>query len=123
MKFSTAHRNRTIAGVSSMTTGHSILVTGGAGYLGSILVPELLAAGHKVTVLDNFMYQQNSLAQVCADPNFDVINGDARQECILKPLVAKADYVFPLAALVGAPLCDKDPVAATSTNRDAIANL
>jgi len=103
--------------------GHSILITGGAGYLGSILAPELLAAGHKVTVLDNFMYNQNSLAHVCADPNFDVVNGDARSVEILKPLVAKADFVFPLAALVGAPLCQRDPIAATSTNRDAIATL
>ena len=62
-----------------MATGQSILVTGGAGYLGSILVPALLAAGHKVTVLDNFMYQQNSLAAVCADENFDVVNGDCPQ--------------------------------------------
>ncbi len=106
-----------------MATRHSILVTGGAGYLGSILVPELLAAGHRVTVLDNFMYEQNSLAHVCADPNFDVINGDARSAEILKRLVAKADFVFPLAALVGAPLCDKDPIAALTTNRDAIAAL
>jgi nucleoside-diphosphate-sugar epimerase len=106
-----------------MASGQSILVTGGAGYLGSILVPELVAAGHRVTVLDNFMYQQNSLAQLCANPNFDVVNGDSRQERVLKPLVAKADYVFPLAALVGAPLCDKDPIAATSTNRDAIGTL
>ena len=103
--------------------GHSILITGGAGYLGSILTPELLAAGHKVTVLDNFMYNQNSLAHVCADPNFDVVNGDARSVEILKPRVAKADFVFPLAALVGAPLCQRDPIAATSTNRDAIATL
>lgn len=106
-----------------MSTGHSILVTGGAGYLGSILVPELLAAGHRVTVLDNFMYLQNSLAHVCANPNFDVVNGDARTAETLKPLVKKADYVFPLAALVGAPLCKKDPIAATTTNRDAIATL
>ena len=103
--------------------GSSILVTGGAGYLGSILVPELLAAGHRVTVLDNFMYLQNSLAANCAHPNFDVVNGDARTLDTLKPLVAKADYVFPLAAMVGAPLCKKDPIAATSTNRDAIASL
>jgi nucleoside-diphosphate-sugar epimerase len=103
--------------------GHSILITGGAGYLGSILAPELLAAGHKVTVLDNFMYNQNSLAHACADPNFDVVNGDSRSADILKPLVAKADFVFPLAALVGAPLCQRDPIAATSTNRDAIATL
>lgn len=106
-----------------MATGQSVLVTGGAGYLGSIMVPALLAAGHRVTVLDNFMYLQHSLGHVCADPNFDVVNGDARQTDILKPLVAKADYVFPLAALVGAPLCKKDPIAATSTNRDAIDTL
>src|SRR5882757_7767340 len=106
-----------------MASGYSILVTGGAGYLGSILVPELLAAGHRVTVLDNFMYLQNSLAHVCAHPDFDVVNGDARSADTLKPLLAKADAVFPLAALVGAPLCKKDPIAATSTNRDAIALL
>lgn len=106
-----------------MAKMQSILVTGGAGYLGSILVPELLAAGHRVTVLDNFMYGQNSLAQLCADPNFDVINGDARSAETLKPLVAQADLVLPLAALVGAPLCNKDPIAAVSTNRDAIATV
>ena len=106
-----------------MATGQFILVTGGAGYLGSILVPALLAAGHRVTVLDNFMYDQNSLADSCANPRFDAVNGDARSEDILKPLVAKADYVFPLAALVGAPLCKKDPIGATSTNRDAIRTL
>jgi len=103
-----------------MATGHSILVTGGAGYLRSILVPELLAAGHRVTVLDNFLYEKNSLAQPCADPAFDVVNGDARSAEILKPLVAKADSVFPLAALVGAPPCDKDPIAATTTNAVAM---
>jgi nucleoside-diphosphate-sugar epimerase len=106
-----------------MAKRSSILVTGGAGYLGSILVPELLSAGYAVTVLDNFMYQQNSLAHVCADPYFDVVNGDARSEDTLKPLVAKADYIFPLAALVGAPLCSRDPIGATTTNRDAIATL
>lgn len=101
----------------------SILVTGGAGYLGSVLVPELLAAGHRVAVLDNFMYQQNSLFQLCHLPDFTVVNGDARDEQNLKPLLAKADYVFPLAALVGAPLCKRDPAGATAINRDAIATL
>jgi nucleoside-diphosphate-sugar epimerase len=106
-----------------MATQHSILVTGGAGYLGSILVPELLALGHRVTVLDNFMYRQNSLAQNCANPRFDVVNGDSRDEQAMRPLLAKADVIIPLAALVGAPLCKRDPIAATTTNRDAIAAM
>lgn len=101
----------------------SILVTGGAGYLGSVLVPALLQAGHKVVVLDNFMFRQSSLNALCADPNFEVVRGDAREEAVLRPLVAKADVVIPLAALVGAPLCDRDKIGATSTNRDAVAAL
>jgi nucleoside-diphosphate-sugar epimerase len=100
-----------------------ILVTGGAGYLGSILVPALLGQGYKVTVLDNFMFRQDSLAAVCIDPNFDVVRGDARDERVLAPLVKSADAVIPLAALVGAPMCDRDKEAAVSTNRDAIRSL
>ena len=99
---------------------HRILVTGGAGYLGSTLVPELLAAGHKVTVLDNFMYHQNSLAHVCHDPGFEVVRGDVRIEATVLPLLKKADIIIPLAAYVGAPLCARDPVGATTTNHDAI---
>jgi nucleoside-diphosphate-sugar epimerase len=106
-----------------MRQGFSVLVTGGAGYLGSMLVPELLAAGHRVTVLDNFMYSQNSLAHLCANPDFDAVHGDARAPNTLSPLLSKADMVIPLAALVGAPLCQKDPIAATTTNRDAVATL
>jgi nucleoside-diphosphate-sugar epimerase len=106
-----------------MTQKFSVLVTGGAGYLGSILTPELVAAGHRVTVLDNFMYSQNSLAHLCANADFDVVNGDARAPDTLSPLLSKADIVIPLAALVGAPLCKRDPIAATTTNRDAIATL
>lgn len=101
--------------------GHNILVTGGAGYLGSTLVPALLQAGHKVTVLDNFLFKQASLNHVCHEPNFNVVKGDIRVESIIKPLLAKADVVIPLAALVGAPMCSADPVGASSINHDAIA--
>ena len=97
-----------------------ILVTGGAGYLGSILVPDLLAAGHEVTVLDNFMFRQGSLNHVCHHPKFSVVRGDIRIAETIKGLLKKADVVIPLAALVGAPLCNQDPVGATTTNRDAI---
>lgn len=97
-----------------------ILVTGGAGYLGSTMVPELLAAGYDVTVLDNFMFKQNSLAHVCHLPNFHVVRGDIRVEEAIKPLIAKADAIIPLAALVGAPMCMQDPIGATTTNHDAI---
>ena len=100
-----------------------ILVTGGAGYLGSILVPELLKLGHKTTVLDNFMFGQSSLLECCAYEDFDVIRGDARDEDILKPLLQKADCIIPLAALVGAPLCSRDKTGTLTTNRDAIASL
>lgn len=97
-----------------------ILVTGGAGYLGSTMVPDLLAAGHEVTVLDNFMYKQNSLAHVCHYPSFKVVRGDIRIESIVRPLIAEADVIIPLAALVGAPLCSKDPVGAKTVNHDAV---
>lgn len=97
----------------------NILVTGGAGYLGSIMVPELLSAGYNVTVLDNFMYKQNSLAHVCHHPNFTVTRGDIRVKDTIVPLLRKADIIIPLAAYVGAPLCSKDPVGASTVNRDA----
>jgi len=99
---------------------YDILVTGGAGYLGSVMVPTLLAKGHKVTVVDNFMYGQNSLAHVCHNPNFKVVRGDVRIEDLILPIIKKADIIIPLAAYVGAPLCNRDPVGASSTNHDAI---
>ena len=102
---------------------NSILVTGGAGYLGSVLVPELLRLGHKVTVLDNFMYGQNSLLECCVYENFDVVKGDARDEETLKTLLKNADYIIPLAALVGAPLCNRDKIGAKTTIVDAVASL
>ena len=98
---------------------HKILVTGGAGYIGSIMVPELLSQGHSVTVVDNFMYGQNSLAHCAANKNFNVVNADVRNEKVMSGLVSKADVIIPLAALVGAPLCSKDPIAATTINHDA----
>ncbi len=97
-----------------------ILVTGGAGYLGSTMVPRLLSEGYQVTVLDNFLYDQSSLLECCRDPRFDVIRGDCRDESILRKALASADIVLPLAALVGAPLCDFDKTAAETTNLGAI---
>lgn len=102
---------------------YSILVTGGAGYLGSILAPALLAEGHRVTVLDNFLFGQAPLNHLCSDPNFDVHRGDARDAAVLKPLLQAADIIIPLAALVGAPICNADKIGAESTNRDAILTL
>ena len=99
---------------------HNILVTGGAGYLGSTMVPALLQAGHKVTVLDNFMFGQNSLNHVCFHENFNVVRGDIRLKDVMVPLMSKADVIIPLAAYVGAPICTKDPVGATTVNHDAI---
>jgi nucleoside-diphosphate-sugar epimerase len=100
---------------------YNILVTGGAGYLGSIMVPDLLAAGHKVTVLDNFMFNQTSLNHCCYHPNFSIVKGDIRQKSTIAPLMQSVDVIIPLAALVGAPLCSLDPVGATTINHDAIA--
>lgn len=106
-----------------MSQGYSILVTGGAGYLGSTLVPALLAARHRVTVLDNFLFGQAPLNQLCADSNFNVVKGDARDPAVLKPLVGDAEVLIPLAALVGAPVCNNDKTGAESTNREAIKTL
>jgi len=103
-----------------MSDRYSILVTGGAGYLGSTLVPALLAEGHRVTVLDRFLFGQTPLNHLCLDPNFDVYRGDARDPDTLKPLLRDADIIIPLAALVGAPLCDHNKIGAESVNRDAV---
>src|SRR5579862_7378802 len=106
-----------------MNNTYSILVTGGAGYLGSTLAPALLAAGHRVTVLDTFMFGQAPLNQLCTDPNFDVVRGDARDAAVLKPLVRQADILIPLAALVGAPICNNDKTGAETINREAVKTL
>ena len=101
----------------------NILVTGGAGYLGSIMVPELLRLGHKVTVADTFMFGQTSLSEVCFMDNFTIVKGDIRNKELLKELVKDKDVIIPLAALVGAPLCNRDEIGTLTINRDAIQTL
>tara|TARA_B100000767_G_C19696445_1_gene506372 strand:- start:382 stop:1314 length:933 start_codon:yes stop_codon:yes gene_type:complete len=100
-----------------------ILVTGGSGYIGSILVPELIKLGYEITVVDNFMYKQSSLNHLCVFENFNIINGDIRNQNLMKSLISSNDLVIPLAAIVGAPLCNKDPYSAQSINYDAIVNM
>jgi len=100
-----------------------ILVTGGAGYIGSVLVPMLLQGGHEVTVLDNFMFQQTSLLDICWQPKFTMIRGDVRDSNLLKKLVASHDVLLPLACLTGAPLCAKEPKAAVDVGRDAVIEM
>ena len=97
-----------------------VLVVGGAGYLGSILCEHLLQAGYGVTVLDNLMYRQQSLFALCAHSRFEFVRGDARDKETVKSLLKDADVVIPLAAVVGAPACDRDPWLAESVNLEAI---
>ncbi|MEB3308812.1 MAG: NAD(P)-dependent oxidoreductase [Snowella sp.] len=97
-----------------------ILITGGAGYIGSVLTPTLLAQGYEVTVLDNFMFRQASLAECCQYDTFDIVRGDCRDESLMQSLLKDADVIIPLAALVGAPLCNRDAVGTQTINLDAI---
>jgi nucleoside-diphosphate-sugar epimerase len=97
-----------------------ILVTGGAGYIGSILVPMLLEWDYKVTVVDNFMYKQPSLASSISNKNLKIIYDDVRNYSSMKKILAANDVIIPLAAIVGAPACDRDPVMASSINKDSI---
>lgn len=98
----------------------NILVTGGAGYIGSVLVPDLLAKKHHVTVIDNLMYRQTSLAPIIRNKNLDLIYGDVRDKSLMKSLIKSADIIIPLAGIVGAPACEKDPILAKAINRDSI---
>ncbi len=100
-----------------------ILVTGGAGYIGSVLVGELLKNDYEVVVIDNFMYRQVSLLGFCHYKNLTVIRGDARDKRVLKKYIAKAEAIFPLACLTGAPICSKDEVGARTVNLEAIETL
>jgi nucleoside-diphosphate-sugar epimerase len=103
--------------------GERIFITGGAGYIGTVMIPMLLEAGHSVTVLDRFGEGDTVLAPCCRYEGFTPIKGDARDEALVKSLVAKADVIMPLAALVGAPICKIDPINATTINRDAVVML
>jgi nucleoside-diphosphate-sugar epimerase len=98
-----------------------ILVTGGAGYLGSVMVGRLLRAGHTVTVLDMLLYGQTSLLQYCREPAFDFVAGDVRDEGTVAGLVKSHDVIVPLAAIVGARACDRDTVMARTVNFEAVA--
>jgi nucleoside-diphosphate-sugar epimerase len=97
-----------------------VLVTGGAGYIGCILVEYLLQMNYQVTVLDNFMFRQTGLNHLCENKNLTIVNGDIRNPAHVTPLLKQADIIIPLAALVGAPLCNKDVVGADTTNKDAV---
>lgn len=96
-----------------------VLITGGAGYLGSTLCPILMAEGHDVTVLDDFRYGDTSLCECVGSPWFDVHRVDCRDHSSVRPFLKSADVVIPLAALVGAPICNANPVDACLLNRDA----
>ena len=100
-----------------------VLVTGGAGYVGSVFAEHLLDAGFSVTVVDNLMYQQQSLFHLAHHPLFSFVRGDVRDEKIMKPLIGDVDVIIPLAAIVGAPACEKDPWLAESVNLEAIRML
>ena len=97
-----------------------ILVTGGAGYIGSVLIPKLLLDGYEVTCVDNLMYEPTSLMMATINKNFKLIIGDARDKELMKPLIEKNDVIIPLACMTGAPLCNKDKVAAASINKDSV---
>jgi len=97
-----------------------ILVTGGAGYIGSVLTPEFLKCGHAVTVIDNFRYNQNSLLNCCYYPRLTIVRGDVRDKNLVAKHLAGADVILPLACLVGAPLCAREPNEARAVNLEAI---
>ncbi len=100
-----------------------ILVTGGSGYIGSILVPELLARGFGVVVLDNLVYNQTSLLDCCANKNFNFIKGDICDHSLVNSLLSEFDVIIPLAAIVGVPACNINPTLSRLVNYDAHFNI
>ena len=99
---------------------YNILITGGAGYIGSLLTEKLLDEKHNITVYDNFSFNQSSLNHLCNRKNFSILKGDVRDEGKIVPILKNYDIIIPLAALVGAPMCKLDPVGARSVNHDSI---
>jgi nucleoside-diphosphate-sugar epimerase len=97
-----------------------VLITGAAGYIGSILCDRLLQEGHAVTAVDTNGNGETALFHLCAHPNFDFVRGDARDERLLRDLLPRHDAIIPLAAVVGAPACASDPWLARTVNLDAI---
>jgi len=100
-----------------------ILVTGGAGYIGSILTPYLLDQGHEVTILDNFMFKQNSLLDACHRKSFNVIRGDVRDSELVIGNLKNHDVIIPLAGIVGAPACKRDVRLAKEVNLEAVKTI
>ena len=100
-----------------------VLVTGGAGYIGSVLVPQLLAEGYYVRVLDNFRHRQPSLLAHAGDERLDIVRGDCRRGKVLRHSLREAQWSIPLAAIVGAPACYADPTAAVSTNVEELRQI
>ena len=98
----------------------SVLITGGAGYLGSILCEQLLNSGYMVSVVDTLMYGQHSLFHLCANPNFEFFRGDTRDNKLMANLIKRADVLIPLAAIVGAPACNATPWETRAVNLEAI---
>lgn len=97
-----------------------ILVTGAAGYIGSVLVPQLLKEGHEVIAVDNFMYNQTPLLDCCYDKRLTISRSDVRDNGLISRYLKEADAVFPLACLTGAPICQKNPFEAKSIIVDAV---
>jgi len=100
-----------------------VLITGGAGYLGSVLTEILLNKGYQVTVLDNLIYKQTSVAPFTYDKNFKFILGDVTNESLLKPLVKQHDIIIPLAAIVGMPACKSQPRLTVKVNYEQVKNI